>query len=215
MNYFKTVIMFSFFKSSRKKPVQKNRTFYERENLIQTIDELNLILQNLDSTRNIKSDSNILFQGKELDSINVKDLKKVFNEVSFELHPDNNITDHVVYFFRARSEYLRFLIQVHTIKGEFFLAGTKVYSDSVLLESDKLKVVNQLINKYASEAGENTIEFNIHDNNGNVLWTQDDVYFHINYLANNPTSMELKKHYSGLGKKTSQKKISDSLDRII
>jgi hypothetical protein len=207
--------MLSFFKSFKKKPVQKNRTFFERENIIQTIDELNKVLKNLDSDTNEMSDSNIVFQGKELDTIDEKELEKDFGDESFKLYPDNYIDDHVVYFYKMKSEHLRFLIQIHFIKNKFFLAGTRVYSDSMLIESDKLKVINQVINKYASKAEANTIEIHLQDKIGNVLWTNDDVYFHISYLANNSTSVFLKKHYSGLGRKPHQQEILDTLDKII
>ena len=52
---YNTLVMLSFFKSSKKQSPKKGQSFYHRENLIQTIDELNYVLSHLDSPKNTKS----------------------------------------------------------------------------------------------------------------------------------------------------------------
>ena len=207
--------MLSFFKSNKKKTPKKGRAFYERENLIQTIDELKILLNLLDSDKPTKSDANFLFQGKELDTISEKNLDKDFGEESFLLEPDNNVVDHIVYYYRITSGHLRFLIQIHFIKSEFFLASTKVYSDSLLSKNDKQKVVSRIVSKYSPEADEDTLEFNIKDPIGNILYTKDDVYYYINYLANNSVTKELKRKYADYLAPSPVNEIKDTLDNLI
>lgn len=206
--------MLSFFKSSKKKPQQKGRAFYERENLIQTIDELNDILaisdnENLDVTNN-----KILFHGKELDEIKLADLEDLLGETSFVFNPDNSIEGHEVYYFRLKSEHLKFLIQVHFIDDEFFLAGTKIYSDTLLSKNDKQRVVQQIVDKYGQK-GNGITEFMFKGSEGNILWTNDDVFFHINYLKCEGMCEKLKKKYYGISKPKPGQEIKDTLDSLI
>ncbi len=207
--------MLSFFKSSKKKNTQKGKAFYERENLVQTIEELNEILSMLDSDDNINGKDPLLFQGKEFNTINKNILEEYFGEESFILNPDNNISEHEVYYYRITSEHLKFLIQIHFIDNQFFLAGTKVYSDSLLSNNDKQRVIKNITNKYYPEADSNLTEFNIVDPEGNILWTKDDIFYHINYLYNNSTCQQLKKQYFGLGKPQSGQEIKNTLDSLI
>lgn len=207
--------MLSFFKSSKNKPPKKGKAFYNRENLIQTIQELNNYLDHLDSSKATHTSSNILFQGFELDSIHEKDLEKNFGEESFIHDPDNDIQGHKIYFYRITSQHLRFLIQLHFIDNQFFFAATKVYSDALLSDADKQRVLKQIKTKYYPDANDKIIEFDIEDPNGNVLFTQDDVYYYIKYLANNTTSQNLKKKYAGYEGPKPAQEIKDTLDKLI
>lgn len=207
--------MLSFFKSSKKKSVRKGKAFYDRENLIQTIDELYVILSLLKSDDSIVTKEPILFQGKELSSINIKNLGELFGDESYILTPENGISDHKVYYYRIKSEHLKFLVQLHFIKNEFFLAGTKVYSDNLLTDNDKLKVIEKIRAKYCPELHSSIYEFKIRDKEGNTLWTQEDVFFHINCLYNNSTCQQLKEQYSGHVKPKPGQEIKNTLDNII
>jgi len=207
--------MLSFFKSSKKKTFKKGKSFYERENLIQTVKELTNVLDHLDSSKTTKTNSSILFQGFELDSIIEKNLEKDFGEESYCLETDSGISDHRIYFYRITSQHLRFLIQIHFIKDLFFFSATKVYSDALLSNSDKQKVLKQIISKYYPDADANTFDFDIEDPAGNVLFTQDDVYYYIKYLANNSTSQNLKIQYAGYERSNPKKEIKDTLDKLI
>ncbi len=207
--------MLSFFKSSKKKTPKKGKTFYERENLIQTVKELNNCLDHLDSSKATQTSSDIQFQGFELDAIHEKNLEKDFGEESYCLVPNSGITNHLIYYYRITSQHLRFLIQIHFIDDQFFFAATKVYSDALLSAADKQRVLKQIITKYYPDADEHTIEFDIEDPNGNILFTQDDVYYYIKYLANNNTSQNLKKKYAGYTGPKPGQEIKDTLDRLI
>jgi len=207
--------MLSFFKSKKNKAPKKGRTFYERENLIQTIEELKDCLDHIGSEKLTKSNANFLFQGKELDAITEKNLENDFGEESFLLHPDNNVTGHKVYYYRITSGHLRFLIQMHFIDDGFFFASTKVYSDSLLSTNDKQRVIKRIIDKYYPAANENTFHFNIEDPNGNILFTKDDVYYYINYLANNSVTKNIKKQYSSYSAPKTGQEIIDTLDNLI
>jgi len=207
--------MFSFFKSSKNKTSQKGSSFYHRENLIQTIEELNNLLNRLHSSETNKSNANILFQGIELDSINKKNLENYFGEESFILEPDSEILNHTVYYYRIVSGNLRFLIQVHFIDNQFMFASNKVYSDALLSVNDKLKVVKQITSKYFPDADKETIMFNLKDAKGNILFTHDHVYYYINYLPNNAINQKLLKQYKGYKKIDAAQEVSDTLDRLI
>jgi hypothetical protein len=107
------------------------------------------------------------------------------------------------------------LIQIHFIDGQFFFAGTKVYSDALLSSTDKQRILKQIITKYYPDADEQTFVFDIEDPKGNILFTRDDVYYYIQYLANNSTSQNLKKHYAGYEGPVPAQEIKDTLDRLI
>ncbi len=212
---YNTLVMLSFFKSSKKQSPKKGQSFYHRENLIQTIDELNYVLSHLDSPKNTKSKLNLLFQNKELDTIKVKSLADDFGDESFLLEPSSGIPGHKVYFYRISSEHLRFLIQIQFIEDQFFFASTKVYSESLLSDKDKQNVIKRIIDKYCPGADENTINFSIEDPKGNILFTHEDIYYYIKYIANNEVSKKLKKQFFGYVKPTSGDEIKDTLDNLI
>ena len=207
--------MLSFFKSKKNKAPKKGGSFYHRENLIQTIEELNNMLNQPSSSNITKSESNILFQGFELDSIVEKNLEDDFGEESFILEPDSGIEGHVVYFYRIVSDYFRFLIQIHFIGDKFFFSATKVYAESLLSFVDKRKVIKQIASKYHPTANDETVNFNIKDPVGNMLFTHDDVYYHIKYLPNNQINKDLKKQYQGFKKTDPGEEIKETLDRLI
>lgn len=207
--------MLSFFKSNKKKTVKKGLAFYERESIVQTIDELIEVLSLLDSNCEINSKIPIQFQNKSLSSINKKTLDEDFGEESFILHPENNIDGHEVYFYRITSEHLRFLIQIHFINDNFFLASTKVYSDALLSQNDKNNVIAKINSKYCPNIVFDNPIIEVKDLDGNILWTKDDVFFYINYLHNTSICSTLKERYYGIGKPISGQEIKNTLDDLI
>ncbi len=207
--------MLSFFRSKKNKTPKKGGSFYHRENLIQTIEELNTVLSQLDSTDSIKTEKNLVFQGLELDTIVTKNLENDFGEESFLLDAESGIENHTVYFYRIVSDYFRFLLQIHFVDDQFFFAATKVYAETLLSAADKKKVIMQIANKYYPDADSEIINFNIRDPKGNILSTHDDVYYHIKYLPNNNTSRTLKKKFESFKKVDSGQVIKETLDRLI
>ncbi|MBC8320895.1 MAG: hypothetical protein H8E34_09255 [Bacteroidetes bacterium] len=96
--------MLPFFKRNQKKTSKKGASFYHRENIIQTIEELNKVLSYLNSPDTIKSKTNIIFKGYELDTINEKNLEDNFGEESFLLEPKSGLENHKVYFYRINQK---------------------------------------------------------------------------------------------------------------
>ena len=207
--------MLSFFKSKKNKAPKKGGSFYHRENLIQTIEELNSVLNQPNSADITKSESNILFQGFELKSITKNNLENDFGEESFILEPESGIVGHEVYYYRIVSDYFRFLIQIHFVNDKFFFSATKVYAESLLSAIDKKKVIKQIASKYHPTANDETINFIIKDPVGNMLFTQDDVYYNIKYLPNNQTNKDLKNQYGSFKKTDSSQDVKETLDRLI
>lgn len=206
--------MLSFFKSSKKTP-KKGQSFYHRENLIQTMDELNSILSHLNAPNPLKTEKELLFKGFDLDSIIEKNLEYDFGEESFLLQPDSVLEGHKIYFYRISSEHFRFLIQLHFIDDQFFFAVNKVYSESLLSDKDKQKVIKQITNKYYPDAPDDLIEFDLEDPKGNVLTTYNDIYYYIKYLPNNSINQKLKKKYTGYHKPEAGDEIKETLDELI
>lgn len=208
--------MKSVFKLFKKKgSSRKGHSFYVRENLIQTIDELNLIMQNLDTEDAIETSSKIVFQNKELDSINFKNLVYDFGKESYILEPKTYLEGHKIYFYRVTSGHLKFLMQIHFINEDFFFAGTKVYAESYLSKNDLYKVTHRIIEKYCPSIDKSIIDFKIKDTIGNVMFTHQDIYYYIKYLANNGTSKKLKNQYSGYRRSTGGEEIKETLDSLI
>ncbi len=205
----------SFFRSSKKKTKQKGESYYHRENLIQTEFELCKVLDYLGSAKATKTATKILFLGKELDSIIKKNMVKDFGKESFILKPNNNISGHEIYFYHITHEGLRFLVQLHFVDGQFFFAANKVYSDMFLSDSDKEKIIQRINNKYCKNVENKIIEFEIIDEHGNILYTRDNVYYFIRYLANNPTSERLNKQYKCYVRPSQEQKPKDNLDSLI
>ncbi len=203
------------FKSNKKKKEKKGQSFYHRENIIQTIEELNTVLRHLNSSKTSKTNSDIIFKGLDLNAIDENNLEKDFGEQSFILEPESGIPGHKIYYYRISSEHFRFLIQLHFINDQFFFACNKVYAESLLSDIDKQKVIKQIRNKYCPDAKKEIVEFDIEDSKGNILFTTDYVYFYIKYIPNNAINKKLKKQYAGYAKPEAGIEIKETLDDLI
>jgi hypothetical protein len=204
-----------FFRSSKKNTKQKGESYYDRENLIQNEFELCKVLRYLDSANALKTKSSILFLDNELGSVNKEYLFAEFGKESYILKPNSGISGHEIYFYHISSNGLRFLVQLHFIDDLFFFAANKVYSDMLLSDSDKEKIISRIKIKYFGEVNIEQDEMVIVDNDGNVLYTRDNVYYFIRYLANNNTSQRLKKQYEGFEVPGPGQETKSKLDRLI
>ena len=207
--------MLSFFKKLTKEAPKKGSSFYDRENLIQTIDELTNMLNQLNSDSHILTKSDIVFQGFDLSSINIKNLEKDFEEEDFILEPNSGISNHKIFFYKITSDHLKFLIQIHFTDDQFFFAGTKVYSESLLSTKDKNRISQQIENKYDINADIKDFAFNIVDSKGNVIYTNENIYLFIKYVPNNKINKNLSKAFSNYKKPDATQEINDTLDRLI
>lgn len=203
-----------FIKKGKKKTPQKNQVFYARENIIQTVPELNKILNRLSKTDANKTIRPIEFYKQPLTAINEQFLKDQFGEVSFLLEPETSIEGNKVHYYKMTSEHLKFMIQVHFIDDEFFMASTKVYGNALLSDEDKLKVSSTLINKYCPGCP-NSNDFIAMDEKGNVVFINDDVFYHIIYVANNKVSEQLRVKYSDYTPPKPGQELKETLDDLI
>jgi hypothetical protein len=184
--------MLSFFRKPKKKGPTKNSSFYHRENAIQNTDELKKVFEVMAPT---KTKNKILFQGISLDNIFLKTIEKQFGEESSHLDRDEEIFGHKVYFYRKTVENYTLLMQLHFINEVFFMACTKISSESSLLTTkDKQKIILKLLNHFPDiETTDNSFEYRFSDPDGNVIFTEDNVFLYINYYANNEAVRNMKK----------------------
>jgi hypothetical protein len=205
-----------FIKSrKKKKSPQKNHVFYARENIIQTIPELNKILSKLSDKEIYKTNRKIEFYKHPIGQINEAFLKKQFGDVSFLLEPENGVENSKVYYFKMTSEHLKFLIQVHFYNDEFFMASTKVYGNTLLSPTDKLKVSSTLYNKYCPEKLNDNSDFIVSDEDGNIVFIIDDVFYHIIYLANNKVTEQLRVKYADYFTTQPGQELKETLNDLI
>lgn len=208
--------MLSFFKSSKKRTQKKGGSFYHRENIILTTEELEKLFDQYNSESIVKTNTQIQIQGNNLDNITTKNIKTLFGEESFITEENDDFIDnHSIYFYRYTSQQLRFLTQIHFSNNEFFLAATKVYADHILSDKEKQDVFNRLKNKYCPDNKNIKKEFNIEDKLGNLLSTYDDMYFYIRYIPNNKTIFSIKNHLKEFSKKDTEMNADNELDKLI
>ncbi len=207
--------MLSIFRSGKKKKSKKGLVFYERENLCQTVGELKKIIDKIEDPNHMTTQNPIEFHGNKLTDISEKVIISDFGDESFLLKPETIVENSKVYFFRLYSEHLKFLIQVHFQGGKFYFASTKVYGDALLSDNDKTKVINRIIKKYIPDADMSEFEFSIKDPAGNILYTKDDVFFYINYLANNEVTNNLRVKHSGYKPPKPGRQLKNTLDDLI
>ncbi len=60
-----------------------------------------------------------------------------------------------------------------------------------------------------------TDTFNIKDHEGNVLTTEDNIFYYLKYIANNEVSRKLKKQYSGESFELFENDLDSTLDTLI
>ena len=207
--------MRSIFRSGKKKKSKKGIVFYERENLFQTVGDLIKTLDIIDDSNCLLAQNPIEFHGNKLDNINEKTISSDFGEKAFLLMPETVVEGSKIYYFRLSSEHLKFLIQVHFLDGYFYFASTKVYGDSLLSERDKKKVIKRIVKKYIPESDDYEFEFKIRDEQGNILFTKDDVFFHINYLPNNKITQKLREKHSDYKPPKPGQNLKNTLDELI
>ncbi len=207
--------MLSIFRKKENKKPKKGSSFYLRENRIQTVDELKKYINLTDSEKLMVTDTLIEFNGLKLKEITLEAIKDLLGEEAFVLDTESQIEGRKVYFFRLTSEHLKFLLQLHFINDEFYMASTMVHGNSLLSENDKKKLTNRIITKYCPDADVDTLTFKIKDPEGNVLYTEDDVFYIINYIANNKLTKELKVKYKNYMPPTSEDSLKETLDELI
>lgn len=197
----------------------KKSTYFVRENLIQSLTDLKKILYPLPKIEELNTNTDISFNGFELNKITPSLLKKEIGDPTYVLDNSEFIDKHQVLFYKDSADYYKFLIQYHFINGQFFFASNKISSLGIISPEDKNKIVGQIRLKYLGVPPEEHITsliIKIGDRVNNVLTTVDDVYFHINYLSGNTTAQELINKYVGRTEpKSTHIGFKETLDKYI
>ena len=212
--------MASLFRKFKKKlPVStsKNSTYYKRENAIGNSTDLMRILSGAPEAGEYATSKTITFNTLPLKEITLAGLKKQFGNPSF-IYENDMIDGHKVLFYKDSVAYYKFLVQYHFINGKFFFAANKISSMGVLSDEDKIKIIQRITKKYLDR--EYAPEFGWHvkvkDPDGSIIYTIDDVYFHIYYLAGNEATLELLKKYEDqIPQEKKPSGFKESLDQYI
>ena len=206
--------MLSFFKSNKYSPATINSTYYIRECLIHGVNDLNSFLQPKpeDYTLQKKTSVDLSVKNHPLINITEKKITASLKQPVFVYDNSELIKGHKVLFYKEDVEFYRFLLQFHFIDDQFFFASNRVTSSGMLPETEKNKIIKQIIGRYQVENAEdyNGFHLMITDENESVLTTIDDVYFNVNYLCGGEIKNKLLNKFSGQKDKKEQKSDFDN-----
>lgn len=185
-----------FRKLRRKTNFSKGRglRYYSQENVIKDNADLVITLNPLPKTEIIKANKTFSFNGMPLNEINRKTLKNRSNAPSYVLWNNEYIPKHKIYFYREHIGLYKFMMQYHFIDNRFFFACNRISSHNRLTENDKNEIVGQLFKKYIGDENaipKDNFEIKLVDEENNIIFTNDSVYYYINYLPNNETTRKL------------------------
>jgi hypothetical protein len=211
----------SLFKRFKKKiPVSTNQSspYYQRANLILSPEDLKRILMGAPDIQGFKTSKGLTFNNVPLLDITPSLLKKKFDNPAHVLKNFNNIPGHKVIFYKDSAALFKFLIQYHFYNDRFFFACNRISSSAVISEKAKAKIIKRISDKYLVGVDEENLDpiLKVTDPNGSIVYTVDDVYFHLNYLPGNETRKELLNKYSDLKEFVERPKgLSESLEKYI
>lgn len=210
--------MFSFFKSKKNNPITTKSTYYIRESLIHNVEDLvKVLLPNKENNALEKTTrEEIKFKNLSLFNLNQKQIIAEMDQPVFIHDNSDVISGHKVLFYKEDVEFYRFLVQFHFINDEFFFVSNKVSASGMLSEKEKGKIIDQLKHKYLSksEVENNNFLLRLTDNKGNILTTQDEVYFYVNYLSGDSIKNKLINQYSHNPKTgTTETNFDDTIDK--
>ena len=213
--------MASLFKKFKKKlPTvsNKNSAYFNRENAIETLHDLNKILKGAPEIKGMKTDKELTFNNISLLEITPSMLWNTFDNPAHVMDRSDYIPGHKVVFYKENVLHYKFLIQYHFINEKFFFASNKISSISMLSDSDKMKIINRIAMKYFNNEDTKSLAsvMKAIDPNGSVIYTVDDVYFHMHYIPANDTREMLMAKYADVPEQTSKPQgFKESLDKYI
>ena len=146
--------MASLFRKFKKKlPAvsNKNSAYYNRENTIETLQDLNKILKGAPEIKGIKTDKEITFNNISVLDITPTILRNTFDNPTHVIDRSDYIPGHKVVFYKENVLHYKFLIQYHFINEKFFFASNKISSITMLSNNDKMKILNRIAKKYLKE----------------------------------------------------------------
>ena len=190
--------IFRKFKKKLPKVTSKSSAYYERENSLPDLADLKKALEGASDLKGLVSKTEFTFNALPLAKITSQLIKSKYGSPNYTLSNSESIDGHKVMFYKQSVQYYKFLIQYHFIDNQFFFASNKISSLAVLSDEDKQKVVNRLSKKYLdlNYSDIKSLSVKLIDPNNSIIYTRDDVYFHINYLAGNDKTNQLIKEYA-------------------
>jgi len=185
-----------FRKFRRKIKVRKNHSskYYHQQNLIKDKADLIVTLNPLPSTEVYNSDKSFMFNNILLNNLDLKTMKDKLGSPAYVLWNDEMIPKHKIFYYRDHIGNYKFLMQVHFINKNFVFASNRISSRDRLTERDKQEIVRQLLLKYTDRDADeprDDFELKLIDKDGNTIFTNDTVYFYVNYLPNNDYTRQL------------------------
>lgn len=190
--------LFKRFKKSLPVATSSNTSYYKRENLIQNINDLKHLLAGAPEIPEVRTDKEITLNNVSLLKFTPQLLKSKFGNPASILDLSDIIPGHKVFFYKNSVDYYKFLIQYHFIKNDFFFASNKISSMTALSDKDKERIMNRIQNKYLDNNGikNGDLIVKVVDDNGSIIYTIDDVYFHLHYIPGNITKQNLLAKYA-------------------
>ncbi len=172
--------MLSFFKNkNQKKNNTRSSSYYLRENLIKNLTDLKNVLL---TSASQSTEYPLTFLGYPLESVNNNNITTKLELETYILDNQSLLPEYQVFFYKKRTGKFKLLFQVHHFDNKIVFISTKFETDSMLTESEKQKIIDQLLGYYPDIKREsNNYNFSFSDKLGNKIFTRDDVFFYINY----------------------------------
>lgn len=175
--------MLSFLKS-RKRNSSRGRSYYERENMVHTLNDL-ISICNPVSNQQYSTSGIIKYNGIALNEADEKRVLKLFGKPNHIIDDIENLNNYKVLFYRHTVDKFKFLMQFHYHKNSFFFVSNMVTSTGVLSQLDKMSFINRITNKYFPELKldfQQGLDIQITDKVNNFIKVVDGVNFKVNYV---------------------------------
>ncbi len=194
----------ALFNLNSSKKNKKSTSFYDRENRILNASDLRCYFN---SKADLSTTAEVNFIGISLDQITPDGVEDKLGEPDYILDHEYRIAGHKVYFYKKKVGNLTLLMQFHFIDDVFIVAITKFSSDFLLNNTDKIKLATQILQNYPDttlQPSQLIIKFQ--DQQGNILFTEDNIFYYIHYVSNSKELQLLKSQidWENLSKKTTE-----------
>lgn len=211
--------MLSFFRTNKYSTETVNSAYYNRECIVHSAEDLSLILHpdQKEFTLVTDTDKELLIKNLPLIELNEQYIVASLKKPVYVLDNSKSIKGHKVLFYKEDVGFYRFLLQFHLIDDKFFFANNRVTSSGMLPETEKNKIIHQILNRYLIKTGEEYNDFQIMltDKNGSVLTTIDDVNFDVNYLCGGDIKNNLMDRFSDqINPKAKKTEFEDNVDKF-
>jgi len=176
----------------------KNASYFKQQNVLENTAELQRVLKAAPSVPEQKTSTEISFNTIPLLEITSSKIKNRFGIPSHVHDNSNNIEGHEVYFYLDSIDNYKFLVQYHFYNNNIFFISNKVSSTGKKLsDRDKNKIVSRISQKYLNEKPKDTKRWliKVSDPNNSIVFTVDEVYYQLYYLAGNDTTKYLTDKY--------------------